>query len=134
MSGKPRPRWKGGELKELFRLRDELRLGWDEIAARFPGRSGNSCRQAWYSRRDAAGAASRKAKSATPAAAAGKPPIAAPPAVAAALAGPIRRPRYFSELDAEIVARIERQGLTAGFCGDPLPGRSALDRKRTGLK
>jgi hypothetical protein len=33
----------------------------------------------------------------------------------------------------DILARIERQGLTAGFLGDPPPGRSALDRKRAGL-
>lgn len=30
------------------------------------------------------------------------------------------------------LAPAEHQSLTAAFCGDPLPGRSALDRKRNG--
>lgn len=36
-------------------------------------------------------------------------------------------------MDAELRARIEVQGVTAGLLGDPLPGRSALDRKRAGI-
>jgi hypothetical protein len=32
--------------------------------------------------------------------------------------------------NAEILRRIKAQGLTAGFFGDPPPGRSALDKKR----
>lgn len=31
------------------------------------------------------------------------------------------------------LAPAEHQSLTAAFCGDPLPGRSALDRKRAGV-
>lgn len=31
--------------------------------------------------------------------------------------------------DQELLDRIRERGLTAGFFGDPLPGRSALDRK-----
>lgn len=30
-------------------------------------------------------------------------------------------------------APAEHQSLTAAFCGDPLPGRSALDRLRAGI-
>jgi len=42
---------------------------------------------------------------------------------------PVKRPRYFHDADLHIVSRIERQGLTAGFLGDPPPGRSALDQR-----
>jgi hypothetical protein len=35
-------------------------------------------------------------------------------------------------MDAELRSRIEVQGVTAGLLGDPMPGRSALDRKRAG--
>jgi hypothetical protein len=35
-------------------------------------------------------------------------------------------------MDAELRARIELVGITAGLLGDPLPGRSALDAKRAG--
>ena len=42
---------------------------------------------------------------------------------------PVKRPRYFSDADADIRARIAAQGLTAGFLGDPPPGRSALDQR-----
>lgn len=35
-------------------------------------------------------------------------------------------------MDAELRSRIEVQGITGGLLGDPMPGRSALDRKRAG--
>lgn len=35
-------------------------------------------------------------------------------------------------MDAELRSRIEVQGVTAGLLGDPMPGRSALDRKLAG--
>lgn len=36
-------------------------------------------------------------------------------------------------MDAELRSRIELQGVTAGLLGDPMPGRSALDRKHAGI-
>lgn len=36
-------------------------------------------------------------------------------------------------MDAELRARIEGRGVTAGLLGDPTPGRSALDRMRAGV-
>lgn len=35
--------------------------------------------------------------------------------------------------DAEIRARVTEKGVTAGLLGDPVRGRSALDRKRAGI-
>lgn len=35
-----------------------------------------------------------------------------------------------NDWNAEILRRIKAQGLTAGFFGDPPPGRSALDKKK----
>lgn len=37
-------------------------------------------------------------------------------------------------MDAELRGRIEVLGLTGGMFGDPLPGRSALDRKKEGVE
>lgn len=36
-------------------------------------------------------------------------------------------------VDAEIRNRIAEQGVTAGLLGDPMPGRSALDKHRAGI-
>lgn len=36
-------------------------------------------------------------------------------------------------MDAELRSRIELQGVTAGLLGDPMPGRSALDRRLQGM-
>lgn len=58
--------------------------------------------------------------------------IAAPPIVADLPTEPVKRPRYFHDADNDMRARIARQGLTAGFLGDPPPGRSALDQKEAG--
>lgn len=40
-------------------------------------------------------------------------------------------PRSKLIFDQELRDRIRERGLTAGFFGDPMPGRSALDRKRS---
>lgn len=36
-------------------------------------------------------------------------------------------------MDAELRSRIAVMGITGGLLGDPLPGRSALDKKREGI-
>lgn len=71
----------------------------------------------------AAPKASRRARS--------EPPKAAPAVKAKSEPGRVHRPRYIHEADMDIIARIDRQGLTAGFLGDPPPGRSALDQKQS---
>lgn len=75
-----------------------------------------------------AAAAAARAKAAEPVAdrkiAPGKPTIVPDP--------PHARSTSTAKLvmDAELRGRIELQGVTAGLLGDPMPGRSALDRKR----
>lgn len=63
------------------------------------------------------------------------PPIFISPQVAPA-AVPTGRHRRTSTLivDAELRARIETLGPTGGLCGDPMPGRSALDKMRAGVR
>jgi hypothetical protein len=48
---------------------------------------------------------------------------------------PYQRPTSTAKflMDAELRARIGEQGVTAGLLGDPLPGRSALDKRRAGI-
>jgi hypothetical protein len=63
-----------------------------------------------------------------------------PPAPVMVIAVKRRLPDYASHTvatsthmlvaDAELRARIETQGITAGLLGDPLPGRSALDQRK----
>lgn len=91
-----------------------------------PGRTQKACVQEYYRLKDPekrlAHTARRRMQEA--------PAIAPTRAEAARLAAePGKRPRYFHEADLDIISRIERQGLTAGFLGDPPAGRSALDRK-----
>lgn len=48
---------------------------------------------------------------------------------------PVRR-REISDaalMEREIMSRLKPQSLTARIMGDPLPGRSALDKMRAGL-
>lgn len=142
--GKLRRHWTPNMIDRLFELRDVQKLSWDEIGAQFNDKGANCCtRYNYYStkRRIAAARSRFKAPSgsdyvAFPARAIASPPSPppAPPrriAIAPALAPaePVQRPRYFHDADADIRARIAAQGLTAGFFGDPAPGRSALDQR-----
>lgn len=63
-----------------------------------------------------------------------------PPASAAAVAGRSKSVEYSRggatqrlQMHAEILSRIAEQGVTRGLAGDPMPGRSALDKKRLGI-
>lgn len=71
-----------------------------------------------------------------------KTPVAIVPPVKPAIVPAIARPAKPSArststarlvMDAELRSRIELQGITAGLLGDPMPGRSALDRKRNAV-
>ena len=126
------PDWTKEEMARLMRLRSNLHgrpLGWDEVAATLPGRTVVACMAAFYAARakqarEAAGVAARKPAAPTvllqPQQA---PPSAKAPAVVST---------WSLRTDAELRSRIELVGITAGRLGDPLPGRSALDRKRAG--
>jgi hypothetical protein len=132
--------WTEHEVQQLIDMRENRRMKWREIA-RALGRSGErggmsvcSGAYAYWTAKFKREAAMR-AKGIEPpkqmrhSAASHDTPIAAPPVVAKGLAEPVKRPRYFHQVDMDLIARIERQGLTAGFLGDPPKGRSALDRK-----
>jgi len=119
-----RRRWERANIDRLFSMREVQRLKWREIGNAFGLSAAMCCARYQYYK----GAGS---SSDAPAAA---------PAVAATLAAPVKtmrpvepvihRPRYIHEADMDIIARIDRQGLTAGFLGDPPEGRSALDQRQ----
>lgn len=93
------------------------------------GRTRGACEQELYKVRrwEAAGARLGVAKQRAVMAAQNVPAAPAP--------GPVARSSAYSSthlVDADMRSRIALQGLTAGFFGDPLPGRSALDQKRAG--
>lgn len=118
MSGKER-RFTSDEIAKVMRLRG-AGLKWEEVAEQLPGRSDRGCMNAFYNHKE-------KQQRSQP--------------IAAGAAVPARRPRdahgmgtstHRLMVDAELRSRIAEQGVTAGLLGDPLPGRSALDRKRAG--
>ncbi|BCA04182.1 SANT/Myb-like DNA-binding domain-containing protein [Bradyrhizobium diazoefficiens] len=143
-------RWSGNEDAELLRMRDVERLDWPEIAAALPGRSGPACEQRYYGKLKGARDRARRPRGPKPsvpavswrkrgvAAAGVVPEIAAVVAPAApALPLPVVERKRMPLMDhlrerAELQLRIDRQGLTAAWFGDPPPGRSALDKRASG--
>lgn len=136
--------WTAEEDEKLLRLRDGLGLGWKAIAEQMPGRSTASCEQRYYNKlKDARDRTPRPKGPAPKRGAKGywrRPvivnvPLAPKPApVPAPAPAPAVERRRMPSLDhlrerAELQLRIDRQGLTAGFFGDPPPGRSALDKR-----
>lgn len=122
--------WTDEQIALMIKLRDVEGLPWNEIGERF-GFTAAKCCIKYHNVKSADRIAARRKEMRV---AAGPP--AAIPARGAELRflnEPVARPRYFSDADQFIRARIERQGLTAGFLGDPPPGRSALDEKRAGV-
>lgn len=121
--------WTDAMLARLFEMRDVQKMTWEEIGAAFDISAPGA-----YQRHNYHSTKRRIAEQRTRILAerAEVAPIAAPPSVAACLAEPVKRPRYFHDADADLRGRIARQGLTAGFLGDPPPGRSALDQREAG--
>jgi len=137
--------WTTADIDRMIDMRDVQRMKWIDIGKAF-GRSESNCaaRYCYYHAQRRVQAVRRGETPPERPAPFTSPRIdaraKAPPrkrkAVAALAPKPVRapefihRPRYFHEADADIAARIRRQGLTAGFLGDPPAGRSALDQKQ----
>lgn len=134
---KPRHYWTKEEIDQLIHLREVKRLKWREISKIMGHPPANLTWAFYYYGGERPPPAVKKPRPAPKPKAsrlkASKPVdriVGAPTrAEAARLAAPVVRPRYFHEADMDIIARIDRQGLTAGFLGDPPAGRSALDRR-----
>lgn len=135
--------WGDDKIARLFHMRDELQMSWHEIGARFGVSGPCACTRYNYHSAKRRIAEQRARVLAEAADVARRPPIVVPrpvappqaPAVAAPPPAPpdaVKRPRYFHDGDMEIRSRIASQGLTAGFLGDPPPGRSALDQRGAG--
>lgn len=135
----PRGRsWTEIEVDRLIALRDDERLIWSVIARKL-GRSvgadggvGQCCAAYNYHKAKRATEAAMRAAGVmlpAPRTPCDNSPIAPTPAEVARLDAPAKRPRYFSG-DGGVMARIAAQGLTAGYFGDPPPGRSALDQRQ----
>lgn len=150
----PRRRWSAADIDRLFELRDVQQLTWREIGEAFDDNFASCCTRYFYYKdkyrleamRDGEEVTPRReskprrrwstpvAPKQKPRRTAPSPPLAPAPKpepvfVARNVAAPIKRPRYIHEADMDIIARIDRQGLTSGFLGDPPAGRSALDQR-----
>lgn len=123
--------WTDERMRSVVELREKHKMTWDAIGARF-GVAGSLACTRYHSYKAKLRIAEKRREMGL-----GDPP---PPRVRKrkplqplpliAIPRPEKRPRYFSDADNDIRARIARQGLTAGFLGDPPPGRSALDQKQ----
>ena len=135
-----KPNCTPAEIDRLFELRDVQKLKWREIVDITGGTEAGLCaRYIYYSqkRRLEAMRAGKPVPAETrkfrgvergePVSSCARPVHA--PAVAPQVEK--RRPRYSHDADADIAARIRRQGVTAGILGDPPAGRSALDQRRS---
>ena len=108
--------WSHAEICKLFTLRDIEGLKWSAVAAEMPRRSQEACQVQYGKLADKGRALVISSVQVRQ----------APPSRAPARAVPTSRLIAVAEL----MQRIGVQGVTAGLLGDPLPGRSALDRKR----
>lgn len=113
--------WSESEVALLIKLKAEGKP-WKFIAEALPRHSRSACEQRYYSRN-------------------GRPKPAERPAARTIVVQQAKDTRTASRavptsrlvIDAEIRARIELQGLTAGLLGDPPAGRSALDKRLGGV-
>lgn len=119
--------WTVERLKLVVKLRDVDGLAWSMIGERF-GVKGPICCARYHAykaelriaeRRKALGLVDPQPKN---------PARVERPSILPTI-NPEKRPRYFHSDDMDVLGRVERQGLTAGFLGDPPPGRSALDKR-----
>lgn len=117
------PVWTNRELLQLIDMRERQRMIWVDIADVLGRASGNACQQAYAKHRN-------NFPDAIPEGKIFLGPRALPINLEKMLAEPVVRPRYFSDMDGDVMKRIRAQGLTAGYFGDPPPGRSALDQRQ----
>ncbi len=109
-------KWCGADDERLLALCREPPVGndaWCALAKIFPGRSAFACRQRYFTlRRLARGEASPARIIAR------KPPD-----------GSSSAPAVDIEASLRAASQLRHASLTAAILGDPLPGRSALDRR-----
>ena len=121
--------WLSSQLALLEQLAD-AKTPWDEIAHRV-GHPKNSCATKMSEIRSKRDRTSEKPKKR------GRPGTIQSPQLAPAPVPDPPSARAVSNAllvaDAELRARIAVLGATGGLLGDPMPGRSALDRMRAGV-
>lgn len=139
MRGKTKTPWLPDQLAMLEHL---IRIGTSyEVAAPLVGHSINSCRTKMSELRapirraeQRNGYVARRLSALPPPASIAKRPLA-PMLPTRIDDAPHLRTTSTAKLvmDAELRSRIAVQGVTAGLLGDPMPGRSALDKQRAGI-
>ena len=124
--------WTDKRLELIARLRDVDGMRWDDIGERFGVSASLACtRYHTYKSRLLVAEKRRQLAESGRLPPPLKPAVVERPSILPTI-NPEKRPRYFHNVDMDVIARIERQGLTAGFLGDPPPGRSALDKRGRG--
>lgn len=124
--------WTSSEHKRLRYLRDVEKLPWSKIS--LPGRTSKACEGEYHARRFAQlrnDPPREKPPRSEPKPKRGRPPLAASPGIERKIPPAACRADHLDALRerAELQLRIAERGLTAGWFGDPPPGRSALDQR-----
>lgn len=132
-----RKKWTAAEIDLLFSMVEGFRKAgirprWREIAAA-TGHHENSCTVKYHAVRGRAADLEVRRKIDE---AAARPKIKPPPVHSVPIRPRVENPEFGRStsiyrlcVEAELRDRIAIQGVTAGLLGDPLPGRSALDRR-----
>lgn len=126
-------RWTEAEHRKLIHMRNVERLPWPKIM--LPGRNPKCCKNEYFHRRFGdllpAGASFPRALHAPRVRRAAPRPE---PRTQIVVGGAVpAKPRQMNleavRHRAELRDRILERGITGGLCGDPPPGRSALDQR-----
>lgn len=112
-------RWREAELDRLREMVERHGTDWPRVAANMPGRTVEACKQAFNSY-------VRKQRLAVAA-----PSVAASPNRLKSWQD--RRARERAAEQERAAALAHQRSTASEFFGDPLPGRSALDKKRAGI-
>lgn len=113
-------KWSIEEISKLCEAVGRLGADWTRIAATMPGRSVAACKQAYNSH--------ERRKRLDQAA----PSVKASPNRLKTWQD--RRARERAAEQERAAAFAQQRSTTSEFLGDPLPGRSALDKKRAGVR
>ncbi|UPT93919.1 SANT/Myb-like DNA-binding domain-containing protein [Bradyrhizobium barranii subsp. apii] len=112
-------RWSAEELAKLCDVVERYGAEWKNVAAQMPGRSVEACKQAYNTHE-------RQRRLAEAA-----PSVAASPKRLKSWQD--KRAREKAADQERATAFAQERTRTSKFFGDPLPGRSALDKKRAGI-
>ena len=114
-------KWSVEEIEKLCAAVECHGADWKNVAAQMPGRTVEACKQAYNSH-----VRQRRLAEAAPS-------VAASPNRLKSWQDKRAREIAAEQERARVLALAQQRSTTSEFFGDPLPGRSALDKRRAGI-